>query len=258
MKIFSHINPEYSEKLKPLFDTLAKGKIPANAWCVFQGRNRIFRIKYEGVDYCIKAFRKPKSVNSVIYHNLRKSKAVRSYLYAEKLLRRGIDTPRPVGWLERIKGVTLKESYYVSLFSPYANNLRDWEKWDAERQEKVLQAYARHLFAIHQAGILHRDLSAGNVLWDIDKESGEVRFDIIDLNRMRLFDRPLTPNQSWTNFRNINLNETETERLGALYGKECGINPETAGKKALRALRKDQLRKKRLHTVKKFFKKSLP
>ena len=241
MKVRSEINPSYKDRLTQLVDRLKEGKIPTEAVEIYKGRNQIYTLRIsDDLVVSIKAFRKPSFPNNFIYTNLRASKARRSYLYAEELLARNLPTPAPLAWVEIKKGGRLHESYYVCLQSSHENTLRYWEKWEPELRDEVLSAYSCLLKKIHDAGILHHDLSPGNVLWTKDSQTGEIRFHLIDLNRMTLFRRPLTLDEAFSNFRNINLVEEETVRLGALYGAVIGMNPEEAGTRALRVLRADQ------------------
>lgn len=252
MKTTLYIHPDYDEKLKDFVTSVAERGLPPKAEVIYKGRNTIYKIEAEGIKLNIKSFRRPSFPNSYIYTTLRKSKARRSFENAETLLRRDIPTPHPVGWIENKHGARLAESYYISLQSPYSNNLRFWETWkDTESRDRVLTEYVRFMAKIHEKGIHHHDLSPGNVLWSDDH--GEINFQLVDLNRMTIHNRPLKEKERYSNFRNINLIESETEHLGRLYGLATGNNPTLSGTKALNALRKDRKSKRRLRAVKNFF-----
>ena len=85
------------------------------------GRNTLF--EYNGL--VIKAFAKPGFFKALWYGLFGKSKARRSYEYAQRLLALGIATPEPVAYQEvRVMGF-LRESYYVSRKSLCPHTFRD-------------------------------------------------------------------------------------------------------------------------------------
>lgn len=255
MKITTEINSSYSE-LKPLVERIAAEGVPSVAECIFSGRNKIYRLKSGDKDLCIKAFRIPSFPNNFIYSNFRESKAKRSFDYAKILIHKDISTPEPIAWIERKKGGQLKESYYISAFSNYPNNLREWQKLSPEERDFLLKSYSEFMLKLHQKGIQHKDLSPGNVLWTLNSDTEKIDFQIIDLNRMTIRQRPLTQKEAFTNFRNINIIEEETQRLGRFYGETIGIDPEKAGEMALKVLQKDRNKKRRLHKIKRILKLS--
>ena len=75
------------------------------------------------------------------------------------------------------------KSYFVSLKSECPYTYRDLWQGNFSNQEEILRAIARATAALHEHGILHKDYSAGNILF-AEKTEG-VSVEIIDLNRMR-------------------------------------------------------------------------
>ena len=250
MGVSYEINPEYAGQLKPLVEILSGGKIPPEAECIYTGRNRLYTLRQGELTVNIKEFRIPKFPNNFIYKNLRKSKALRSYLYANELLKRGLPSPTPLAYVEITRRGLFKKSYYVSMQSPYSETLREWEKRAPSERDELLNAYAGLMARMHQAGIRHLDLSPGNVLWQRNPHTGEFDFHVIDLNRMKIYDRPLTLAEAFTNFRNINLIEEETRRLGYIYGQVTGLDPDECADRAVQVLRDDRKRKQRVHRLK--------
>ena len=251
MKVRFKIHPHYTETLRDLVKEIAENGVYETAECIYKGRNTLHKLSFRGINLNIKSFRHPSGINKYVYTNLRKSKARRSYENALTLLDRGVSTPQPIAWIERKKGACLKESYYISLHSPYPNTLRNWENLDAEIRDKVLSAYAKFLLHIHKQGISHHDMSPGNILWE--ERNGEIRFDVVDLNRMSLKNQELPLSLCFSNFRNINLVEEETRRLGEIYGRMRNLPDGEGGQRAVRALRKDRRKKRRLHALKAIF-----
>ena len=62
----------------------------------------------------IKSFKSPNFINSLIYDTFRKSKAQRSFEYANKLINLGVLTPLPIAYIQNSSFIRLKQSYYIS------------------------------------------------------------------------------------------------------------------------------------------------
>ena len=146
-------------------------------------RNKIKLFELEGKTINIKSFKIPNAVNKIAYRFLRKSKAQRSFEYAQILLSKGIGTPYPIAYAEEKAGLIFKRSYYVSehlncqfTFRSMVldRNLPDWEQ--------MLRAFTRFSYELHQKEIEFLDHSPGNTL--IDREGEGYRFYLVDLNRM--------------------------------------------------------------------------
>lgn len=248
-----HTAPGIGDETKALVTRLADTGFPPDAINVYEGRNNIAKVERDGMTLNIKSFRKPSFPNNLIYTNFRKSKARRSYEHAARLLEVGIDTPTPVAYVEIKQNGLLTRSYYVSVHSPYSRTLRTWENWSADERDKVLEDYAALMAKAHSLGILHHDLSPGNILWQTNAETGKTDFHIVDLNRMSFRGRPLKTSERFSNFRNINFKKEETSRLGRIYGKITGLDEDESSARAVAALAKDRRKKERLKKIKNLF-----
>lgn len=91
----------------------------------------------------------------------------------QAIARRGVATARPVAWGERVWGGVVTESYLVTedvggactldeYLSHRVTMLSSNERAGARRQ--LFRGLGRWLAQIHEAGIYHRDLHAGNIL----------------------------------------------------------------------------------------------
>lgn len=58
---------------------------------------------------------------------------------------------------------------------------RDFATHIFEHKEEILRAIARTTATLHEHGILHKDYSAGNILFT--DEADDIKVEIIDLNR---------------------------------------------------------------------------
>ena len=151
---------------------------------VFQNRNTIKRIKFEGVEYIVKSFKIPHLLNQIVYRFFRDSKAKRSYLNALKLKELGISTPKPIGYVEFPTPFKFKESFYISEFFDYDFEIRAvLSDKDFEDRENILKKFIEFTYNLHKKGVFHIDYSPGNIL--LKKRDSIYQFSIIDVNRMK-------------------------------------------------------------------------
>jgi tRNA A-37 threonylcarbamoyl transferase component Bud32 len=114
------------------------------------------------------------------------TKARKEWLIACKLQEKNLPIPRPLGWLERVHRGFVQESYYLSEAIGSGVSLIDDPA--VLRDGFLLEELARTLRKIHNAGLLHKDLHAGNLLWN-----GEAVF-MTDLHKARIL-KSLSLNQ---------------------------------------------------------------
>lgn len=147
-------------------------------------RNKIKNAKLSNTTLCIKAFKKPNLFNKIAYTFFRKSKAQRSFEYANRLLSLGINTPTPIAFFEfKVNGL-LNHSFYISEQLDYGLTYRDLNtNLDQTEHENILRAFTRFTHNLHQNNILFLDHSPGNTL--IVKTGNAYEFFLVDLNRMR-------------------------------------------------------------------------
>ncbi|MGN0231638.1 MAG: lipopolysaccharide kinase InaA family protein [Muribaculaceae bacterium] len=175
---------------------------------IYAARNTVFRLVDDGRPLSVKYFAKPGLLKRIIYTFLRKSKARRSFDNSRRLLELGIGTPQPVGYREVYRGGLIAESFYVC---DHIDNCRDMRWWeDADDSATTLPMLAQFMAKMHRSGVLHRDFSPGNIVYDKNRI-----FYLLDVNRMR-FDVG-SPAQLLGNFACINDSEAETRRLARMY-----------------------------------------
>ncbi len=151
-------------------------------------RNQIKLVDLEDQKINIKSFKIPHIFNQIVYKFFRKSKAKRSYQYANKLLKLGIGTPQPIAFFEKFSGFGLKKSYYISEHLQVDLMFKDLVDNPAyQNHELILRQFTKFCFDLHQNGIEFLDHSPGNTL--IKKISdNEYQFFLVDLNRMHFHD----------------------------------------------------------------------
>lgn len=172
----------------------------------------------DGTKVNVKSFKKPNTLNAIIYGYIRKSKAQRSFEYATLLLEKGIGTPQPYAYYENKSVLGLKQSYYFSnqqdidlmfrnlVFDPNYPN-----------REEIIKQTAQFFFKVHNEGIEFIDNTAGNTLI---KKVGEndYKFYLVDLNRMSFHDN-LSMEQRARNIAKLTTEEDINSILAKEYAK---------------------------------------
>lgn len=142
---------------------------------------KIFDLEDEKIN--IKSFKIPNPVNKIVYRFFRKSKAERSFIYANHLISNEIGTPIPIAFAENKSGLTFKDSYYVSEHLDCDLTYRELvTNPDYPNHEEILRAFTRFTFNLHEQEIEFLDHSPGNTL--IQLNNGVYKFFLVDLNRM--------------------------------------------------------------------------
>ncbi len=114
------------------------------------------------------------------------SKARRAWWGAAALVERGIPTPSPVVYLERREKGLVAQSCFLSEEVEGAKEVRGLFRELPEVELRgLLRALAGFIISCHCKGILHRDLSDGNILVK-QKKGGSWSFWLLDTNRIRI------------------------------------------------------------------------
>jgi len=151
---------------------------------IYEARNILRVVELRGMKVVIKSFHQPKFFNRIIYSFIRKSKALRSYLFSEKLLECNIPAPTPIACIIKSRGGLLTNSYYINKYEE-AETVRELMGGTVKGNEKILNDFTDFLIHTHYQGILHLDLSPGNILFK-KGTNGKYKFLLIDVNRMKL------------------------------------------------------------------------
>ena len=147
-------------------------------------RNIIKLFDLDSKQINIKSFKKPHLLNSIIYKYFRKSKARRSFEFANILLEKNIGTPEPIAYFENTTFLGLKDSYYISEHLQCDLTFRELVQIPQfPENEIILRQFTQFSYNLHQKGIEFLDHSPGNTL--IKKgNDGKYDFYLVDLNRM--------------------------------------------------------------------------
>lgn len=251
IKVFStNLNQTYRDKLAHVihnFDDYEGG---------VGDRNVIKIINIEEVNINIKAFKTPNVVNKIVYNFFRKSKAQRSFEYANKLKELGIGTPKPLAYFEYKTPFYFGKSYYVSeqlhCDITYRELIHDFNYPD---YDNILRLFTRFTFGLHEKGILFLDHSPGNTL--IKKSNKGYDFFLVDLNRMEF--KTMDFETRIKNFSRLTPHESMVEVMSDEYAKCIGEDKDKVFKLMWQLTQDFQekfLRKKRLKKKLMFWKKT--
>ena len=206
---------EWLEQLPATFSE--QGKV------IYDARNQIRIMNgWDGSEVCVKRFHAPRFLNRFVYSFWRMQKAIRAFHNALRLKLAGIGTPEPVAFLLTKRFGLLGESYLVSRKSSLTRNFYEFRHHPLAGNEDIVRAFARFTALMHEKGILHKDYSPGNILFDRQKD-GSVAFEIVDINRMT-FDRPVDLDTACRNFCRLWGKEDFFRLLAKEYAKARGFD----------------------------------
>jgi hypothetical protein len=151
-------------------------------------RNRIGVVRLSlddkrAVEVVIKAFR-TRGVDK-LKGFFQASKARRAWRGSLALVEAGLDTPLPVAYLEKRRGLFLEKSYFLSEHISDAAEIRNlFLERPSPALDQLLEDLACYLSRCTGSGIYHRDLSDGNILVGKNAEE-QSQFFLLDTNRIR-------------------------------------------------------------------------
>ena len=177
MKI--RIHPEFAG-YKQFIKSIPEGKYtPVEVYCNL--RNTVTKVEVNGKTFVIKKYKIPTLFNRFVYTWIRKSKARRSFEYADRLLSYGVETALPVAYIEERKGGLFNTGYFVSEYLPYPVLPKSIELEEEERKT-LEQQFIEFTACLHEIKIIHKDYNPNNVFYY--KVEGKYHFALVDINRM--------------------------------------------------------------------------
>ena len=181
-----------------------------------QNRNSLKLYDFNGYKVNVKSFKVPNLVNQFAYRFLRKSKAQRSYEYANILKNHNIGTPQPIAFYEFKEFLLFKKSYYISEHLNYDITYRELTTdFDYPNYEEILRAFTRFTFKLHENEINFLDHSPGNTL--ITKNKNGYDFALVDLNRMEF--KKMSLDDRIKNFAKLTTHKFMVEIMSDEYSK---------------------------------------
>ena len=184
-------------------------------------RNKIKIYPLNDKTITIKAFKVPNIINQIAYKYFRKSKAERSFEYANKLTLFKIGTPKPIAFFENSSFLGLQESYYICEHLEYDLTYRELVTDPSyPDHENILRQFTKFTWQMHEKGIYFKDHSPGNTL--IVKEGIDYHFFLVDLNRMSFFE--LDFDARMKNFSRLTPKKEMVEIMSDTYATLSGYN----------------------------------
>ncbi|MEZ4793269.1 MAG: lipopolysaccharide kinase InaA family protein [Gelidibacter sp.] len=211
-----HFHPKFESKKSLILELIVHFNEEGTA-VLESGRNMIKSFELDGEKINIKSFKTPNPFNSIVYKFIRKSKAERSFEYAQRLLDAGILTPFPIAYIEEFSALGLQNSYYVSEHIDYDFDFRDLiHRPKFPDRVHILQQFTEFTFKLHENKVNFYDHSPGNTLI-VKKENHQYDFYLIDLNRMSF--ETMDFNKRMHNFRRLWLSKTMVKIMSDTYAK---------------------------------------
>jgi len=218
---------------------------------IYRGHN-IIRVAHAGdLEVNIKRYRVPNVLNRFVYSYIRKPKGERAFTYPAVLKAAGIATPEPVAYIEDRRFGFIAYSYLVTVQEHLAHDFYEFgnKTMDNPDDVAVIKALARFSARMHQAGILHRDFSPGNILFDFDSEHRPV-FSVVDINRMSIGDKPVDVITGVTNMARLWGQPVMFDILADEYAAARGAGADVCRAWLHRARKKFWTRYARRHRIK--------
>ena len=163
---------------------------------VHQARNRVIKLAPgaawpDGPEVAVKLFARPAGLR-LAQSVFRRSKTRKSFLAAMALAEHGVGTPPALATIESRHWGILGASSLVTVWRDGAAELRvvfrkQHPAWPDGPDARFAAALGNFVRSVHDAGVIHRDLSDGNIL--VRGGADAPAFLLIDLNRCRLVTR---------------------------------------------------------------------
>lgn len=185
MKRIIFLSKMYSESRSTVEDIL--NRFETDGKIIYQARNiiKVFPAP-NGRLWNVKRYHVPSTVNRFVYTCFRQPKGFRAFTYPERILAAGFETPTPIAYVEERCVGLIHFSYFFSEQCLYTHNFYEFGNTPVNECREILTAFAAFTAGLHKAGILHRDYSPGNILFD--KIDQKWCFSIVDINRMKFCD----------------------------------------------------------------------
>lgn len=205
-------------------------------------RNCIRRLHYDGLAFIAKRYKRVNWIQSIIYTHFRRTKAERAYLFANEFRKRGINSPRPVAYMEEYEHRRFTVGYFVYEESKGREVFLELVKKD-NFDHQLADAVIDYIVFMHSHGVLHGDLNSANFLYTTDAD-GNYHFDMIDTNRSHFCDGWPTDKQCLENLKRFTHRRDLYEYVVRGYARRRGWDEEETVRKAVALLDKFENRKK--------------
>ena len=218
-------------------------------------RNTIKFFSVNDLSFNFKSFKQHNIINRHVYKHYRKSKARRSYEYANLLLSKNFHTPQPIAFIENHDFIGVTSSYYVSEQLEDSFTLKTvFHAENFTDRNDIIRSYTLLIHQLHENGIEFLDNAPGNFL--IKKIDDSYQIFLVDLNRMN-FHEEIDIQKRLKNFsrisENLEIQKIIASEYALLSGNSYDFCEKTIAEASNKRIRKLKI-KKVLKLYKYFFK----
>lgn len=234
MRRSTDINPDYGH-LREFVERIPETMESEGVYIYGGRRNLIMKMTVpDGTEVCVKRFQQPKGLNRLVYSTgLRLPKGRRAFTYPTLLLKKGIETPEAIAYIEDRNTLgMLCHSWLVTRQCQYSHLLYEMGDASPEDYEPMAAALAHFAAHMHDQKVLHRDFSPGNILWEKSEGNDstgaaapEYHFSIVDINRMSF--GPVTMEQGARSFARLWGPKRFIELLAKEYARLRGFDTDS-------------------------------
>lgn len=243
-----------NDKMRSFMERLPQYFAEGKGEILYDKRNQVrrFQVNEDGLPQVIivKRFKKPNPTQCISYSTFWHNKAEKAYLFADKLLALGIDTPQPLGSLTQRNAWGLVRQYYFASTENHDESC--WKILDStfDQKDQLIESLALYLITLHEKGFLHGDTNLSNFLWHKEAD-GSYHFSVIDVNRSKFLGRPATRQEALSNLFRLTHERPVLEQIIRHYAKLRQWNEEEAVKEVYDSLHRFEQKKYFLNHFKK-------
>ena len=195
-------------------------------------RNRLWNIAHplDSQQQLTVKFNRPRGIKRLTYL-IKPSKGKRHWNNASSMFQRGINTPTPVAFYERHRFGGVRDSYYICEFIPEAFSSRHvcnalgkgQKEYRGLNKQQWFELLTGFICKMHDARILHLDLSVGNLMLT-QGDDGKITPYLIDIGRAKVVKKILDGHQRILDLMRIcyKLDWPDRELLIQCYCKHWG------------------------------------
>lgn len=205
-----------------------------------RGHNVLRTLQVEGLTLVVKRYGKLPLSQRLATRIYKSNKAKQAYFSPFLLKERGFESPDPVAFVTYRQGWFSATYYFVCLFSDYRYTMKDIDTLEPGLREEVTRCFASYAARLHKRGVLHRDFSAANILFD--RIGDRIHFALIDTNSIKC-GRSVSVERGCQNFARLEGSPEFIERLAMLYAGERETDPQGCLALITEAQQQYQLRK---------------
>lgn len=217
---------------------------------LYDKRNKIRRFTLEdGRVVIVKQYKKPNFFQRICYSTFWNNKAKKSYIFGNRLLNLGIDTPRPIAAVTYYNNIGMVNRYYFASTEDSRPDCLILRDGNMDNPQPLIDALSAYLIHLHEVGFLHGDTNLSNFLYSRNAD-GTFSFSVIDTNRSRFLGRPASRKEALSNLIRLTHKRSLLSEIITSYALQRGWNADEAVQTVFHLIEKREKRKNLLHLFK--------